>query len=363
MSYDLRIWSKEKIGASQRVVKTANYFLSVEASLSVDSEDIPAKILLSIPEINYLTELHLSPYSEYQSSVDEAKRYAKKLARQYDGVLEDLQQDSELYFGTKKQTFARTTRDSEIMTVTWYIDSKSSLSGKFSDLISILEKDLPQALPRRYGSFEPPQYKYEETGREHLLTFLTEESLRHYEIGEGDAAKTIYLYEAPIWYATKPLTYLFIRDAYLSEEAFFKGYRCNYLQLNILKYAYDEDNWKFAVKRLFKEVALLYQPFYAEIIDGREKGVVSWWWKGIPQKRGETIIIGNPYSSLLEGELSSCERLANGLYYLEDSSVLQIPKNYLSKKLSKITSSFKTIETPHQAYSTAKEVPLQLRQK
>ena len=89
-------------------------------------------------------------------------------------------------------------------------------------------------------------------------------------------------------------------DAYIENQVWAKkDYRCNRIEIELLKEAYLEPNWKFAVDRLFKEVGRLFKPFYAEVIDEEESQVCAWWWKGIPEKKGNPIIIGEPYSTLL----------------------------------------------------------------
>ena len=45
--------------------------------------------------------------------------------------------------------------------------------------------------------------------------------------------------------------------------------------------------------------------------------ICSWWWKGIPLKRGNPVIIGEPYSTLC-GELPDKNRIESGLYYFEN---------------------------------------------
>jgi len=217
-------------------------------------------------------------------------------------------------------------------------------------------------MPRRYGTYEPPQYKYSETGRDHLISFLEEGLLRQI-VWKDDEARITYSYDCPIWYATKPISFIFFSDAYLHEKHIHKNligdqYRCNCIELRMLKDAYNQPNWRFAVRRLFREVALLYMPFYAEIIDESDKGICSWWWRGIPAKRGEPIIIGNPYSSLFQPKLSSSECLADGLFYLEEPSLLRIPGKYLSKRLKSTNTKHRA---PCEVYSVARALPIQIK--
>lgn len=314
MSYDLNIWSRKRIEAPQKEFIIGEYTVTIEESVIVEYEDIPTDVLLSLSEIKYLTSLHLQPYTNEKIITDKAIRYAKKLAKEFNGVVENPQFENRVLLVDKRNTFAKAMRDADTISICWYMDCRESLSNKLADFVELLEKYLPQALPRRYGAFEPPEFKYAETGKDHLINFLNNE-------------------HSPVIYCTKPISYMFLSDAYIDNQKFkIKDYRCNRIEIEILKEAYLEENWKFAVKRLFKEVAKLFKPFYAEIIDDKESMICSWWWKGIPTKRGNAIIIGEPYSTLC-GHLSNENIIENGLYFFDnDIHKVKIPQKLISNK-------------------------------
>jgi len=314
MSYDLSIWSRQSVEADQKEINIGEYTITIEGSVLVEDEDIPIDVMLSLAEIKYLTSLHLQPYTNEKTITDKAIKYAKKLAKEFNGVVENPQLENKVLLTDKRKTFTQAIRDADKISICWYIDCQQSLSNRLADFIELLEKYLPQALPRRYGSFEPPKFKYSETGKDHLIKFLNDE-------------------HSPVIYCTKPITYIFLSDAYIDNQRFeIKNYRCNKIEIELLKEAYLEQNWQFAIKRLFKEVAKLFKPFYAEIIDEKESMVCSWWWKGIPAKRGNPIIIGEPYSALC-GKFPNENEIETGLYYFEnDIYKVKIPRKLISNK-------------------------------
>jgi hypothetical protein len=314
VSYDINIWSRKRIEIDQEEIVIDEYMLTVDKSVVVENEDIPIDVMLSLSEIKYLTSFYLQPFTNDKTVIDKVTRYVKKLAKEFDGVVENPQLKNGVLLVNKRKTFTRATRDAEKVSICWYMDCQQSLSNQLADFIELLEKYFPQALPRRYGSFEPPQFKYSETGKEHLIRFLNDE-------------------HSPVIYCTKPITYIFLSDAYIENQRFAReDYRCNKIEIELLKEAYLEPNWQFAIKRLFKEVGRLFKPFYAEIIDEEESLVCSWWWKGIPEKKGNPIIIGEPYSTLL-GKLPKENELETGLYYFEsDVHKVKIPRELISKK-------------------------------
>lgn len=314
MSYDLHIWSRQRIETDEKVFDIGEYTVTIEECVSVENEDIPIDVLLAFAGIRYLTVLHLQPYTNEKEVVDKAMKYAKNVAKEFDGIVENPQFDNPIWLVNKPKAFKQKMRDADKISVCWYIDSQQSLSNQMAGFVELLEKYLPQALPKRYGSFEPPQFKYSETGKEHFIKFLEDE---HW----------------PVIYGAKPITYIFVSDVCVDNQKFKDaGYRCNKIEIELLKEAYLEPNWQFAVKRLFQEVAKVFKPFYAEIIDEKESAICSWWWKGIPIKRGDPIIIGEPYSALLKN-LPVENEIETGLYYFEnDINKIKIPRKFVSSR-------------------------------
>lgn len=190
MSYDLNIWSRQKIETEQKVFNIDEYVITIEESVIVENEDIPIDVMLSLSEIKYLTSFYLQPYTNEKKILDKAIKHAKKLAEEFDGVVENPQHANEVMLVNKRKTYTRATRDAEKILICWYMDCQQSLSNQLAEFIELLEKYFPQALPRRYGSFEPPQFKYSETGKEDLIRFLNDEN-------------------SPVIYCTKPITYIF----------------------------------------------------------------------------------------------------------------------------------------------------------
>jgi hypothetical protein len=54
----------------------------------------------------------------------------------------------------------------------WYEGDLLATREKLDGFIGLLGRYLPEALPRRYGLFEPPQFTYEETGKGHFVDLL-----------------------------------------------------------------------------------------------------------------------------------------------------------------------------------------------
>jgi|GEM_PF-1360953 len=322
MSYDLRIWSSGKMPLNNPLLTDAGYTnnneyivregngwqVVISRSVSVEPEDIPDTIMQSLPGISYMTEINIEPISAPDKIRNETLRLCKALAKEMKGVVEDLQDGIvKMPSGVKKISYDNPKgKNQPLISLIWYFEDVTFYkSKKIDQFVDLLEKYMPDALPRRYGEYEPPQNKYAETGKEHLIDFLKNES-------------------SPVWYAAKPFTHLFISvpdieketQACLQNNLFQKDinpqsfygkaqlrYRCGKIELQMLKEVFLQPDWNLAVKRLFLEMSKLLIPFYAEIIEERphmilqKSGLIrSWWWRGIPRDLGYAIILDEKYA-------------------------------------------------------------------
>lgn len=300
MSYSLRLWTKNKIEGCSIPLKEG-HIVHVDKNNVADPEDMPTEVLLSISGIKYLTHIDIEPFPSDSTYIKKVHGYVKRLAREYIGILEDPQ--SGLVYtpsGVKKASLPPIAKNEHTISMSWYMDSKYPLKDKLSEFVDLLIKYMPNALPRRYGRFEPPKYKLDEMGIEHFKDFLINE-------------------DSVVWYPNKPVMHVFKSEAYGKGEHRL-GYRCNRIELEISKNSYELENWNYTAKRLFKKAAMLLKPFYAEIISSEMSRICSWWWKGLPEKMGDTIIIGEPYSLMLRS-VHKYESISENLFYIDNEGV------------------------------------------
>src|SRR5439155_8250036 len=104
--------------------------------------------------------------------------------------------------------------------------------------------DAPEPLPKRYGLWEPPPFKFAETGRAHFQSFLAE-----------------HLREPTVWYPSKPFTH-----AHLAVPpkvgASPQGYRCCLLKLEADARVLDAAGWPPAPLRLWTAVGRAVTPLF-----------------------------------------------------------------------------------------------------
>ena len=189
MSYDLQVWSvratdlsdvlpepeKWTTQAGSWVHERRAWQLNVARSVNVLPEDLPEEVARSLPGIAYLTELNLSPIDAAEVALKFLSRAGAAIAKATHGVIFDPQSDQvTLPSGIKRFAAAGASENASVVSLSWWFVEGPIVRGEFDSLIDVLEAELPEGLPKRYGSFEPPQHVYAETGREHLIQFLTE---------------------------------------------------------------------------------------------------------------------------------------------------------------------------------------------
>jgi hypothetical protein len=174
-----------------------------------------------------------------------------------------------------------------------FIDGPLCTRNGQERMLDLLAAELPEALPKRYGSTEPLPHVYAKTGREHLLNFLAEEKF------------------AVFWDPHPPVT-----DVHLSVHspagASRRGFRSRCFEIGIEE---PLPAWQSTrLRRLWEDLSCMIQPFYGEVrtlrgfvrgkrtvhVDSEtELGPISGpWWRGIPRRLGHAAVLGETYQPL-----------------------------------------------------------------
>ncbi|HEX6802933.1 MAG TPA: hypothetical protein VF133_04570 [Terriglobales bacterium] len=191
----------------------------------------------------------------------------------------------------------------------WFLDSPIEVQEGRDRLINLLERIFPEVLPKRYGSHEPPQLVYAQTGREHFLSFLDEN-----------------LHDIKVWYPHRPVVSVHLNFP-KPIGAHKLGFRTNCFSIEVEKRALTEPGWATTIRHLWREVSLLINPIYgdvrvlgnyrwmgATVSAGEQHPIKAWWWAGIPQALGNAVVLGNVYQKLWP-EFASASTLVRGLAF------------------------------------------------
>src|SRR5205823_2087209 len=98
-----------------------------------------------------------------------------------------------------------------------------------------------------YGTYEPPEHKFEVKGKEHLQKFLA-----------------AHLTDIMVWYPKPPVTKLHLCCPNpLGGDV--RGFRSNLLEIEIESAVLEQPGWNQTLQRLWHEITRLLQPFYGEV--------------------------------------------------------------------------------------------------
>ena len=321
MSYDITVWSTDpgvlpaclprssewhEDGGSW-AFRSRSWQIVAGASDHVLSEDVPDDVARMLPGIAYRTELNLSPIDAGRSALRFLERSAMAIAKTSYGVVLDPQTDT-CASPRGLRRFASLGREDSaaLLTLTWWFVDSPLLAGRgFAELLEVLELKLPEALPRRYGLYEPPQHVYAETGRDHFLSFLRDE-----------------VQNFVVWYPHPPLAGVHVGIPNKIGGSRF-GFRSGRLEIKIDVDLLAQPGWARAIREAWRQISHTVQPFYgdARTLHGfkRNRGrywigpetehhpVCSWWWAGVPRGPVHAAVVGEPYLALWPSLRSSAE--------------------------------------------------------
>jgi hypothetical protein len=226
----------------------------------------------------------------------------------------------------------------------WFSDTFFNTKEDVGRLINIFRTKLPEALPKRYGLYEPPQHKLAETSIEHFTDFVWDNL--------GDII---------VWYPNRPVINVHIG---YSKDRINKrlGFRSNYLEIEIEQSVLLQKGWAKSLKDLWQEISLLINPFYGDVrtikgnlwtgarsasdIDTEFHPIRAGFWRGVPLTLGQSVVLGEPYNDKWPEFIKKAKK-SEGIYFLDTENwidekeiaddIIKIPREISHKHIPKWT--------------------------
>ena len=312
MSYDLQVWSASAVNPAKALPNATKWRIVGDVSVwggrgwqvvvgplhRVDPDDVPGDVQAALPGVQHMTELNLEPIAAPSSAYALLHRTAKALASVSHGVVLDLQTET-LATPAGVRRFAPTARNRVIdaLELSWFSVSDVVRSREWLEqFIGYLERRLPEALPVRYGPYEPPSHRLRETGRAHLVDFLAEEHL------DGSKPGSI------VWCPQRPVLGV---DLSLRAGPSRHGWRAHRVTLDVEAAVLQQPGWSTALQQVWRDMAHLARAFYSDVRTLRNQrlngATVEEWlsadrhpvcaafWAGVPADGGHAVSLGQPY--------------------------------------------------------------------
>jgi hypothetical protein len=150
-------------GASIERRARRRYCFTVDGPVRAEPEDVPDGVTTVLLGATHMCLVLVE--GSYAADVPFAVRFARHLAQTLGGAVVDQQTDEIWVRGTSRRVL-KPTRDMRISEVIlhWYAITGSVPSDAAATYTALCRKYLPEALPRRFGEFEPLQSKLTDTG-------------------------------------------------------------------------------------------------------------------------------------------------------------------------------------------------------
>lgn len=298
MSYSVDVFSAHEHSPPARQ-EGRGWQIAVAGPMRVEPEDIPAQVRTILPGIRFWTQFQLEGHAP-PSAQTTLLALARAFARTARGVVVDQQQGTvETPRGVQRLEIRPDWTGGPLLQLSWFVHDVAPLATAVpTAILDAFQRTIPECLPRRYGLYEPPQFRLEAEGLDHFRQFVEK-----------------HLRDTVVWYCHKPCRHVFVSipDRVGPTP---RGFRCARLTLDVDGKAASDHAWRVELTRLWLAVADLIRPFYAEIRMG-ECSTKSWWWNGIPSRTPAALLIGEPYVGLWPDFVSAAQSTPAKLRYME----------------------------------------------
>lgn len=271
--------------------------IRVDGPDRVEKDDIPDNYLPVLGKKRVLFRIHLEGdlTASDQTIVD---TWLDTVIAQTKGVLIDLQTDRFETATKSGQLEAQTDRPNDNGWMSFYVrDGESFYESGFEEMFRQISALMPEAIPTRWGYYEPLQGRVENGDITELVSSFKNET------GIFMKAKT-------------PFGHIFTS---IPCKKTFENYhpkhrmRCRFLlgsiQFEIRPKMFSHPGDFSRLKALFEKLCVTLDVVYAEIVQtDHYKG---WAWHGLPDHNPDTICVGNAYQSVWPDVLKSGRMIGN----------------------------------------------------
>ena len=156
----------------------ARYSFTLGLPVAVEAEDVPEEVTVALLGPSYLYELMVEGSSTTETP--HAVRFARRLAQASAGVVLD-QQTGQVWARGKLRAAPPVQRGTiDIVELRWYVRSEATGAHAATTWLDLARRHLPEALPRRFGSYEPLPMKLDVHGPDAFVQAVAAETLSVY---------------------------------------------------------------------------------------------------------------------------------------------------------------------------------------
>lgn len=195
MSYDLHVYAQRALAAGEleELVAAAGlrseesggsltvtrglrrrYSFTLGLAAPVEAEDVPDEVTATLLGAACLYELLVE--GSAASEIPHAVRFARRLAEASDGVVLDPQLDQTWSRGRLRAVEPVERGTIDVVSLAWYTARDDTDGRAARAWLELARRHLPEALPRRFGTFEPLAMKLDRDGPEAFVASAAAEN-------------------------------------------------------------------------------------------------------------------------------------------------------------------------------------------
>lgn len=306
MSYDLEIYYKVAPSRVPQERSSDTYHVGAGDLDTIEPEDLYDGIAEELAGYRYVSHIVIegnyeAGYEALKPDLDAALAVGGAIVDQQAGTITTQDRVAEMKWVGPEPAV-------EHATLSLFFEANPAIEAdRFDEFIALMQKHLPEALPRRYGPHEPPRFK------------LSHDGLAHFKAAWRNDPSLV-------WYAHKPVEHVFTNiPNYVREKKSnlaglsVMGFRCSHIRISARAELATDRALSQRAEEFLRAAADLVEAFYAEMRLG-DAAVKAWWWKGLPPGPALCFALGPPYVRLWPEAASAGEPRSGGRVWLSRES-------------------------------------------
>ncbi|SEF10734.1 hypothetical protein SAMN04489740_4025 [Arthrobacter alpinus] len=240
--------------------KKAAYCSTLEGPYDVEADDIPDEVTASVLGVG--TTYSILVEGSDPVAIPHAVRFAKRLAKAGQGVVMDLQTD-ELWPKTSTRRAAKPEKDTivDLVDVRWYHLMDEVPDDFPQRYLDLARQILPEAVPTRFGSFEPLQGNLARDGDSAFTAAFA-----------GEYGNSLF---ARGTFPVSSTSFSGVFGGNTNQDDYFRQGDVQTVSLNIHRTVLEEPAWRKAFERFIVAVSTELRSFYTTVeVDP------GWHWNG-----------------------------------------------------------------------------------
>ncbi|MEP4195548.1 MAG: hypothetical protein ABJL99_07930 [Aliishimia sp.] len=296
MSYDFELYTNRKLILDPPVTSGGSS-VRVDGPERIEDENIPANYLTILGKKRVLFRIHLegNVVASDQNAVD---GWLRAIVFETKGVLIDLQTE---HFESPTKSGQLEAQAGQLSSNGWmsfyFENGESFYESGFKEMLQVVSLLMPEAVPTRYGYYEPLQSRVEDGDISGLVSSFKSETDIFMK------AKTPFGHIFTSIPCKKTLENWhpkhFVRREFLLCRVCFELRPKLFTHPGSLR----------RLNSLFEKLCVTLDVVYADIVQINDWG--SWVWRGLPENKAHTICLGRAYQDVWPDALKTGQKIGS----------------------------------------------------